>query len=242
MTDPNSPATSATGSEAGEITRYTFRMLGYAEVEMMKDSNGRWTLAADHLAARAQDRERIAELTKVADQHAKLCLAELGGDGVWPCGCHIEIVDSYGRQRLLSEADGEIHQSCDHHAEKDAEIAELQREIERLTEERDAALRAVKQERVYPKAICYEHGNLMEPTARLAYECGCSVAQQEADATLGANVRRLVDTLRDVSFVQSEPAYGPYLIDVGNGQPWIKADTIDAAVASAVERLAKGEE
>ena len=38
----------------------------------------------------------VERLKTVEARHKKLCLADLGGDGVWPCGCHHLITDSYG--------------------------------------------------------------------------------------------------------------------------------------------------
>jgi hypothetical protein len=42
------------------------------------------------------------------EQHKRLCLAEGQPDGVWPCGCLIEIIDSHGSRKLIGE-------SCDQH-------------------------------------------------------------------------------------------------------------------------------
>ena len=47
---------------------------------------------------------------EMAEQHRRLCLA---GDepGVWPCGCRVRIVDSYGTRELLPDA-------CEFHAQE----------------------------------------------------------------------------------------------------------------------------
>lgn len=74
--------------------------------------------------ARTLERE-LAALRPMAEQHRKLCLAELGGEDVWPCGCHIAIVDSYGVTKPLTAADGKEHAECEHHAALRAQVASL---------------------------------------------------------------------------------------------------------------------
>jgi hypothetical protein len=69
--------------------------------------------------------QEIATLRPHAEQHKTLCLAELGGDAVWPCGCHIQIVDSHGTTTLLS---GEGHEPCDHHQALLDQLATLRAE------------------------------------------------------------------------------------------------------------------
>lgn len=75
------------------------------EVEAWK----KWNAEKSEMAATVERLEAIKE------QHNRLCLADLGGDGVWPCGCHEEIMDSYGARKALTETDGEVHQECDNH-------------------------------------------------------------------------------------------------------------------------------
>lgn len=112
--------------------------LGYdtaSESELWKLMVGR----ADRSAERSQQSEaRAVQAEQHAEQHRTLCLAELGGAGVWPCGCHALVVDSYGTRKLLTAADGEIHQECEAHEA-------LQRRVEQAEQARDAErrLRAV---------------------------------------------------------------------------------------------------
>ncbi len=72
------------------------------------------------LAALRADNER---LQLIADQHKKLCLAELGGPDVWPCGCHSRIIDSYGCRENLTAKDGPEHAECEEHARLRAKLA-----------------------------------------------------------------------------------------------------------------------
>ena len=85
-------------------------------------------LTAERDAARAE----VARLKDGEERHKRLCLADLGGDGVWPCGCHHLIVDSYGSRKLLTAADGETHAECDDHAALRAEVERLREELEAL--------------------------------------------------------------------------------------------------------------
>ena len=94
-------------------------------VGLIASSLGVKTLSCSHLAEAALGlRAENERLQGIKEQHNRLCLADLGGDGVWPCGCHVEIIDSYGFRKLLTAKDGEIHSECDDHAALRAELAQ----------------------------------------------------------------------------------------------------------------------
>ena len=123
-------------------------------------------LGGQIVALRAELAQAKAEVNRpkaIEAKHNWLCLAYLGEDGAWPCGCHHLITDSYGSRTLLTAADGEMHQECDDHSALRAEVEELRRTIdeeagyrEALEADLRAELAQAKESNVLTCAFCGE--------------------------------------------------------------------------------------
>lgn len=122
--------------EYARLIQRTSELLGVDEANAM-------TFIAEQVGWRQKVQALTVRLAVVEQENARLKVICLAGaePGVWPCGCRVRILDSYGTSELLTD---EANAECDHHesmrvraeqAEADVQalrtrVAQLEKELE----------------------------------------------------------------------------------------------------------------
>lgn len=183
-------------------------------------------------------RLHLAQVEMELEQHRRLCLAELGGDGVWPCGCHELVVDSDGTRKLLTAADGELHQECEAHEAMRARLALMEQERERQAECERAIIESAQSWAHRADAAESRVSHLEQELFEVRKRAGCVIEE------CSSRMCELGSKMCNVRHVQQEQAHVRLrtALETRIAEWQVRARSLTAAMPTGYARMGSGAE